>query len=58
MTILKKYWPSILPILTLLFTALTPMIQAEISAHPAVAAAVAGAYAVLAHLMPSPTQKP
>ena len=56
MIALKKYWPSILPILTVLFTAVTPLLQAEISSHPAVAAAVAGLYAVLAHLKQSPIQ--
>jgi len=57
MNVIKKYWPSILPVLTLIATALTPTIQAAIAAHPTVSAVLAAAYAVLAHLQPSPSQK-
>lgn len=57
MTTLKKLWPSILPVLTLIFTALVPTIQSAIASHPLVSTVLASVYAVLAHIMPSPNTK-
>lgn len=51
---LKQWWPSILPVLTLIATALAPTIQSEVAKHPSASAAVALAYAVITHIMPSP----
>lgn len=54
MTILKKWWPTILPVLLMIGSALTPVITNFLSAHPEVSTILASIYAILTHLLPSP----
>ena len=55
---MKKYLPSILAAASALLTIFTPQLQAIISSHPSIAAALAAAYAIISHLLPSPAQAP
>lgn len=54
-SILKKWWPSILPGIVALWGVYGTAVQQFVSGHPAVAGVVAAAYAIFAHIMPSPT---
>lgn len=50
----KKFWPTIVSVGTLVAGVLSPSFQGVIAAHPTVSAVVAGVWAVLSHLLPSP----
>jgi len=49
-----KYLPSVLAALIAAVAAVAAPLQSEISHHPEVAAVLGAAYAILAHLLPSP----
>lgn len=51
------YLPTIIAAVMALVTVFTPQLQDYISAHPAVAAVIAAAGAIAAHLAPSPRGK-
>ena len=51
---MTKWIPIAVTILLALVGALTPQINAYVAAHPAAAMVIAGVYAVLKGLMPSP----
>lgn len=53
---MKKYLPSILAAASALLTIFTPQIQALIASHPALSASLAAVYAIISHLLPSPSQ--
>ena len=52
-----KFWPSALAAVVAILTAFSGQIQGYIAAHPAVAAGLAGAGVIVAHLAKSPTQQ-
>jgi len=49
-----KWWHTLASIGMIALTAFTPYVQGAISAHPAVAGALAFAWAILGHILPSP----
>ncbi len=49
-----NWLPSVVSALVVLATSFTPQIQGYLVAHPVASAVVAGAYAILTHLLPSP----
>lgn len=53
---MKKWLPTIIALATGAAAILAPALQAEIAAHPAFATVVGAAYAILSHLLPSPSQ--
>jgi hypothetical protein len=53
-----KWLPSILTVLTALATAFSGTLQGYVSHHPAVAIVLAGVWAVVNHLFPSPAAPP
>lgn len=55
---MKKWSPSIIAALTAATAVFYAPVQAAISHHPSVAMVLAAAYAVISHLLPSPTQAP
>jgi len=55
---MRKLWPSFAALGTAALTIFTPTIQGAISAHPAVSASLAAAYAILAHILQSPFDGP
>jgi len=55
---MTKWLPSLLPMLAAIGVAAAPLAQTFISTHPRLSAAIAVAYAILTHLMPSPLQSP
>jgi hypothetical protein len=65
MAILKKWWPTLCPVVLMILTMVAPSLQAWIShavapllaLHPAVAAASATVIVALYHALPSPLQK-
>ena len=57
MTILSKWWPSIVVAAGALYGAFGAQIQGDISKHPAWASVIAGVVAVGTHLLPSPVVK-
>ena len=54
---MMSYLPSIIAALAAVASVFGGPVQAFIAAHPAVAAIIAGAYAILAHFLPSPSAK-
>ena len=54
MDLVKKYGPSVLPAIAALWAVYGTQIQNLIAAHPSATAVIGAAYAVFAHLMPSP----
>jgi hypothetical protein len=58
MNTLKKLLPSLLAIGGVALTAFTPAIQTGlagfVTAHPSIAATIAGAFGIFAHLWPQP----
>jgi len=53
---MKKYLPTILPILVMIGTALAPAAQSFISSHPTTSLLVATLATIINHWLPSPTQ--
>ncbi|HTV56330.1 MAG TPA: hypothetical protein VMI06_15615 [Terriglobia bacterium] len=51
---MAKYLPTIIAALTAMAVAIAPQAQAALAGHPEVAAAVAAAYAIVSHWLPSP----
>lgn len=51
---MSKYLPSLLAAASALLTIFAPQLQALISAHPSVAAVLAGVAVIISHLLPSP----
>jgi uncharacterized protein YaiE (UPF0345 family) len=51
---LKKWWPTLVTIGGTLIGVLTPSIQGFLVKHPEIMTIVAGVYAILQHMMPSP----
>lgn len=51
---LKKWWPSILTILTTIATMLTPWVKEQAILHPDYAVLISGAWAVLLHNLTAP----
>lgn len=54
MTALKKYWPLILTLLGVLAPVFSTPVDSFWSAHPQTVAVIAGAWAALKWLLPSP----
>jgi hypothetical protein len=54
---LKKWWPTIAPVLGLIWAQASPSVLAWISAHADASLAVAVLYSILAHLKSSPVAK-
>ncbi len=53
---MKKYLPSILPILVMIGAALAPAAQAFIASHPTTSLVIGTVATVLNHWLPSPKQ--
>jgi len=51
---MKKWIPTLTTLGSIALTMFTPQIQHTISAHPVVATVLAGAAAVINHVLPSP----
>jgi hypothetical protein len=54
MNTLKKWWPTLVAVIGAVAPIALPAVQGAISSHPKVATILAAAYAILAHLLPSP----
>lgn len=52
-----KWWHTLATIGAIALGAFTPPIQGAISAHPTVSFILAGVWAILGHLLPSPVAK-
>ena len=55
---MKKWLPSLIAIATGAAAILAPELQAVIAAHPVVASVLGSLYAIMSHLLPSPTGAP
>ena len=49
-----KWLHTILSVAALVSTAISPALSTAVAAHPTVAVSLAGVYAILGHLLPSP----
>lgn len=54
---MTKWLPTIVTLIVTLIGVFTPQVEAFVSAHPAVAALLAGVYAIVKGLLPSPVTK-
>lgn len=50
----KRYWPSIVPVITAIWALYGTAIQHFVASKPMASVIVAAIYAIVAHLMPSP----
>lgn len=55
---MKKWLPSLISLGTMALTVFTPAIQSSISSHPTLSAVLAGIFAIVTHILPSPTDPP
>lgn len=51
---IRKWWPSIMAAIVAVLGTFEPSIQVYVSAHPAIAVALAALATILAHISPSP----
>lgn len=51
---MSKWIQTLLPIISLIAVAVSPVVQSYIVAHPAIAVAVASVQQIIAHWSPSP----
>lgn len=49
-----KWWHTLVSIGLVALTAITPVIQGAIAAHPIVSVILTGVWAILGHVLPSP----
>jgi len=57
MTLLKKYWPLVLTLVGVIAPAVSPSVDGFWAHHPQAVAAIAGAWAALKWLLPSPIKQ-
>ena len=57
LSLLKKYWPTIVLIAGAVWGVVGTQIQAAVSAHPSLVAVLGPLVVALAHLLPSPVSK-
>ena len=57
LSLLKKYWPTIVLIAGAVRGVVGTQIQAAVSAHPSLVAVLGPLVVALAHLLPSPVSK-
>lgn len=55
---MSKFWSILAAIGMSAVTAVTPVIQGALSAHPVAVTIISGAIAVILHWLPSPAQPP
>jgi len=56
-TLVKKYWPSLVHVGAAALLFLNPSVQAYASSHPAYAVPVLGIWGIVLHHLPSPLGK-
>lgn len=54
MSILKKYWPLVVTLLGVIAPAISPSVDGFWANHPQVVAVIAGTWAALKWMLPSP----